>query len=117
RGAARAAKRVEHLRSDVDVFAEVQRVRDDEIVALLARVLLHVLEQRPLELADLLVAANVRVLEKLVLRALQIALAVADLPLETQALFLAHHRRVAAKRLLLLLQCPLLRDELALPRR
>src|SRR5690606_11163367 len=112
-----AAQHLQHLRRHVDRVAVVERVRDDQVVVLFARILLHVLQQRALQLVDLLVATDVRVLEKLVLRPLQVALAVADLPLEAQTLRLAHHGRIASEGLGLLLELALARLQLPLTRR
>ena len=54
-----------------------------KIELLRARILLRLLQHVALQLAELLVAAQIQILEILVLRALQLALPVANLPLES----------------------------------
>src|SRR5262245_66378384 len=68
----------QHLRRDVHRLVDVQHaVTEHEVEARRARVRLHFLQERALELAELLVTAQVQVLDILVLLARQLALAVA----------------------------------------
>src|SRR5262249_49286626 len=69
-----------------------------------------------LQLAELLVAARVEILEILVLVALQVALRVLDLALEAEPLLLAHHRLILLEAVLRRLELLALRDDRLLAR-
>src|SRR5690606_5252639 len=97
------AERGEHLVRNVYGRAVVDDalLREQHVELLRARVLLSLLDHLAAQRPELLVAAQIQVLEELVLRALQLALSVANLALEVQTFLLAHDRRVALERFLL----------------